>query len=65
MVKTKWHGKICSTDFDMQLGKVTWRTRAATSRGNDCRVETLPGVDPEKFNVISHTIAQYQDRLYY
>lgn len=57
-------GRNCSSIFDRQLGKVTWRTRTATPRGNDCRVETLPGVDPEKFNVISHAIAQYQDRIY-
>lgn len=58
------YGRNCTDIFDMQLGKVTWRTRTATPRGNDCRVETLPDVDPENFNVISRAIAQYKDRVY-
>ncbi|VUS37359.1 hypothetical protein [Klebsiella spallanzanii] len=58
------YGRNCTDIFDIQLGKVTWRTRNATPRGNDCRVETLPNVDPEKFNVISHAMAQFKDRIY-
>lgn len=58
------YGRNCTDIFDIQLGKVTWRTRPATPRGNDCRVETLPDVAPENFNVISRAIAQYKDRVY-
>lgn len=53
----------CSQNFDIQSRQVTWRRRTATKYGN-CQVETLPGVDPEQFNVISSAIAQYQDRIY-
>lgn len=57
-------GRSCNTIFTPLLGSVTWRTRAPSPRGNDCRVETLPDVNPEHFNVISRTMGQYRDRVY-
>ncbi|WP_347254269.1 hypothetical protein [Leminorella grimontii] len=54
----------CSKPFDIRVDKVTWRKQRATARGDDCVVETLSNVDPERFRLITDRIAQYQDRLY-
>lgn len=59
-------GKNCLTTFDVQRDKVTWIAREASSRGDDCRIETIPDVEPEYFRPIKYnwTIAQYKDLLY-
>lgn len=53
--------KDCSATFNMLEDKVTWRK---TWQGEDCEVETLPGLDPEQFHPLNNSVAQYQDRLY-
>ncbi|WP_145960334.1 hypothetical protein [Leminorella richardii] len=54
----------CSRAFELRADKVTWQKQRATKRGGDCVVETLSGVDPELFRLVTERVAQYQDRLY-
>lgn len=51
----------CAT-FMLSRDNVQWSP--TYNRRNDCVKETLPGVDPEKFHLLTERIAQYQDRLY-
>lgn len=53
--------KDCSANFNMLEDRVTWRKGW---QGDDCQIETLPGLDPEQFHPLNHNVAQYQDRLY-
>lgn len=57
-------GKDCRSTFDLQRDKVTWLTRDASRRANDCRVATIPDVDPEYFRPLTQNVAQYKDSLY-
>ncbi|EJN7585282.1 hypothetical protein NRW26_003914, partial [Escherichia coli] len=57
-------GKNCRSTFDLQRDKVTWLTRDASRRANDCRVATIPDVDPEYFRPLTENVAQYKDSLY-
>lgn len=57
-------GKNCLDTFDIQKDKVTWITRDASTSGDDCRIETLEGVDPEHFTRLNGNSAQYKDSLY-
>ncbi|KAF0952614.1 hypothetical protein [Escherichia albertii] len=57
-------GKDCRSTFDLQRDKVTWLTRDASWHGNDCRVATIPDVDPEYFRPLTQNVAQYKDSLY-
>ena len=53
--------KDCWATFNMLEDKVTWRKEW---EGDDCQIETIPGLDPEQFHPINGHVAQYQDRLY-
>lgn len=53
--------KDCSATFNMLEDKVTWRK---TWEGENCEVETIPGLDPEQFHPLNNRVAQYQNRLY-
>ncbi len=55
--------KLPST-FDLQRDKVTWLTRDASRHANDCRVATIPDVNPEYFRPLTENVAQYKDSLY-
>lgn len=57
-------GKDCLNTFDVQQDKVTWLMRDASRRGDDCRVATIPDVDPQYFRPLNETAAQYKDLLY-
>ncbi|EGO8351929.1 hypothetical protein E0V34_08080 [Escherichia coli] len=57
-------GKECRNTFDLQRDKVTWMTRDVSWRANDCRVATIPDVDPEYFRPLTKNVAQYKDSLY-
>nr|WP_246769500.1 hypothetical protein [Escherichia sp. E2593] len=57
-------GKNCRSTFDLQRDKVTWLTRDASRHANDCRVATIPDVDPEYFRPLTENVAQYKDSLY-
>lgn len=57
-------GKNCRSIFDLQRDKVTWMTRDASRRANDCRVATIPDVDPEYFRPLTENVVQYKDSLY-
>ncbi|UQQ18167.1 hypothetical protein MYA98_11065 [Salmonella sp. WGH-01] len=65
-VKRYYFGKDCLNTFNVQRDKVTWMTREASRRGDDCRIATIPNVDPEYFHPIHYnwTVAQYKDLLY-
>lgn len=64
--KRYYFEKNCGGTFDVQRDKVTWITREASRRGDDCRIATIPDVDPEYFHPIQYnwTLAQYKDLLY-
>ncbi|EFK6225215.1 hypothetical protein AS168_003965 [Escherichia coli] len=57
-------GKNCRSTFDLQRDKVTWLTRDASRHANDCRVATIPDVNPEYFRPLTENVAQYKDSLY-
>ncbi|TLI96879.1 DKNYY domain-containing protein [Escherichia sp. E4385] len=54
--------KVDCATFMLNEDNVQWSN--TYNRSNDCVKETLPGVDPEQFHLLTERIAQYQDRLY-
>ncbi|MDU9547846.1 hypothetical protein F8C17_26065, partial [Escherichia coli] len=57
-------GQNCRSTSDLQRDKVTWLTRDASRRANDCRVATIPDVDPEYVRPLTENVAQDKDSLY-
>ncbi|ECB6801583.1 hypothetical protein E0X36_07370 [Salmonella enterica subsp. enterica serovar Gambia] len=50
--------------FNIGLREVTWLKHEATNAGSSCKVETLPGVDPEYFFRLNGNTGWYKDRIY-
>ncbi|MEC9523286.1 hypothetical protein RCT70_09845 [Escherichia marmotae] len=56
-------GHSCAS-FKIGLKTVSWLKQEATPAGSDCVYETLVGIDPEKFTLLTWSVGYYKAQFY-